>query len=70
LGSSYQSNAALMNKLKDLTSTPGKLNGNILLLHVGTDPRRKEKLYNELSAIIRLLRSRGYSIKRIDELIN
>lgn len=70
MGNSYQSNAALMNKLKDLAATPGKLNGNILLLHVGTDPRRKEKLYNELPAIIRLLRSKGYAIKRIDELIN
>ena len=70
MGNSYQSNAALMSKLTDLTATPGKLNGNILLLHVGTDPRRKEKLYNELPAIIGLLRNKGYAIKRIDELIN
>ena len=70
MGNSYQSNAVLMSKLTDLTATPGKLNGNILLLHVGTDPRRKEKLYNELPAIIGLLRNKGYAIKRIDELIN
>ena len=70
MGSSYKSNATLMTQLKTLVSIPGKLNGNILLLHVGTDPRRKEKLYNELPAIIQLLRKNGYSIKRIDELIN
>ncbi len=70
MGSSYKSNASLMNQLITLANTPDKLNGNILLLHVGTDPRRKEKLYNELPAIIRLLRSKGYAIKRIDELIN
>lgn len=70
MGSSYKTNATLMNQLKTLASTPGKLNGNILLLHVGTDPRRKEKLYNELPAIIQLLRKNGYRIKRIDELIN
>ncbi|MBP7346104.1 MAG: glycoside hydrolase family 9 protein [Sediminibacterium sp.] len=70
MGSSYKTNAILMNQLKTLASTPGKLNGNILLLHVGTDPRRKEKLYNELPAIIQLLRKNGYRIKRIDELIN
>lgn len=70
MGNSYQSNAVLMNRIKDLAATPGKLNGNILLLHVGTDPRRKEKLYNELPAIIGLLRSKGYAFKRIDELID
>lgn len=59
-----------MNHLKALAEIPGKLNGNILLLHVGTDLRRKEKLYLELPAIIRLLRSKGYAIKRIDELMN
>ncbi|HLD54028.1 MAG TPA: glycoside hydrolase family 9 protein [Sediminibacterium sp.] len=70
MGSNYKSNATLMTQLKTLVSTPGKLNGNILLVHVGTDPRRKEKLYNELPAVIQLLRKNGYSIKRIDELIN
>jgi len=70
MGSSYKSNAVLMNHLKALADIPGKLNGNILLLHVGTDLRRKEKLYLELPAIIRLLRSKGYAIKRIDELMN
>lgn len=69
MGNSYQSNAALMNRLKELVATPRKLNGNILLLHVGTDPRRKEKLYLELPIIIQLLRKNGYTIKRIDELI-
>ncbi len=70
MGKTYKSNATLMNQLSALANTPDKLNGNILLLHVGTDPRRKEKLYNELPAIIRLLRTKGYTIKRIDELIN
>lgn len=59
----------LLNQLQSLANIPGKLNGNILLLHVGTDPRRKEKFYLELPAIIRLLRGKGYAIKRIDELI-
>lgn len=70
LGSNYKSNTTLITQLKTLVSIPGKLNGNILLIHVGTDPRRKEKLYNELPVIIQLLRKNGYSIKRIDELIN
>ncbi|MFN3298579.1 MAG: glycoside hydrolase family 9 protein [Sediminibacterium sp.] len=70
LGSNYKSNTTLMTQLKTLVSIPGKLNGNILLIHVGTDPRRKEKLYNELPVIIQLLRKNGYNIKRIDELIN
>ena len=69
MGSSYKSNSMLLNQLQSLANIPGKLNGNILLLHVGTDPRRKEKFYLELPAIIRLLRGKGYAIKRIDELI-
>ncbi len=69
MGNSYKSNATILNQLKNLASSPGKLDGNIILLHVGTDPRRKEKLYQELPVIIQLLRKNGYAIKRIDELI-
>jgi peptidoglycan/xylan/chitin deacetylase (PgdA/CDA1 family) len=36
------------------------LNGAMLLMHVGTDPRRTDKLYFRLKDLIRDLKSRGY----------
>lgn len=48
---------------------PDGLNGFILLLHIGTDPERTDKLYLRLEELISDLRARGYSIVRLDELL-
>jgi len=45
------------------------MNGFILLVHVGTDPRRKDKLYDRLDPLIDELKKRGYTFLRIDELL-
>jgi endoglucanase len=45
------------------------MNGFILLIHIGTDPRRTDKLYNRLGNLIDTLRARGYSFARIDDLL-
>ncbi len=45
------------------------MNGFILLIHIGTDPRRTDKLYHRLGSLIDELRNRGYSFKRINELL-
>lgn len=45
------------------------LNGFILLSHIGTDPRRGEKFYNELPRLIHALKDKGYRFVRIDELL-
>ncbi len=70
MGKQYRSNVFLMDKLSELIQQPDKFNGAIVLIHVGTDPRRKEKFYRELPAIIELLRKNQFTIKRVDELIN
>lgn len=44
------------------------LNGFVLLLHIGTDARRKDKFYNLLPDLIRELREKGYEFVGIDEL--
>jgi|SRR6185312_17288180 len=49
--------------------SPHGLNGFILLLHIGTDPRRTDKTYARLPELIRELKSRGYRFLRIDELL-
>jgi peptidoglycan/xylan/chitin deacetylase (PgdA/CDA1 family) len=45
------------------------MNGFILLIHIGTDPRRTDKFYRYLDQIIKDLKSKGYKFKRIDELL-
>jgi peptidoglycan/xylan/chitin deacetylase (PgdA/CDA1 family) len=48
---------------------PHGLNGFILLIHIGTDPERKDKLYLKLENLITELEGRGYSFARIDALL-
>jgi len=45
------------------------LNGFILLVHIGTDPRRKDKFYFYLPKLITELKTRGYSFVKINELL-
>lgn len=42
------------------------LNGFYLLLHIGTDPKRKDKFYNRLPELISYLKNAGYKLERID----
>lgn len=48
---------------------PSGLNGFILLLHIGTDAQRTDKLYNHLTELIQWLRQRQYQLVRVDELL-
>ena len=45
------------------------LNGFILLTHIGTDSRRSDKFYLKLDALIKELKSNGYMLIRINELL-
>jgi len=45
------------------------LNGFILLLHIGTDPRRSDKFYNRLDEMVTTLKDRGYEFCKINELL-
>lgn len=48
---------------------PNGMNGFILLTHFGTDPRRPDKFYKRLDALIRELKERGYAFVPIRELL-
>ena len=66
-----KSSDAIITSIKQYNETKkGALNGVILLIHAGTDPRRKDKLYNRLDELIGYLKKEGYQFKRIDELLN
>lgn len=70
MGDRYKSNEWIFNWLRDLLHTnPRQLTGAIILIHAGTDPRRKEKLYQRLAEIIAIIKANGFVIKRIDELL-
>lgn len=46
------------------------LNGFILLVHLGTDPRRTDKFYNRLDELLAELISRGYRFVPLEKLIS
>ena len=43
------------------------LNGSILLMHIGTNPERQDKLYRKLIKLITDLKKKGYSFTLIDD---
>jgi peptidoglycan/xylan/chitin deacetylase (PgdA/CDA1 family) len=51
------------------SSEPSGLNGFILLMHIGTDPERTDKLYFRLEQLVEELKLRGYRFRRIDDLL-
>ncbi len=48
---------------------PNKLNGFILLLHIGTHPERKDKFYLKLDTLVTELQYLGYRFSRIDRML-
>ena len=72
MGKKYLSADTLLHSILqyEIKSTNG-LNGFILIIHLGTDPRRtaNDKLYAHLPELIKELKARGYQFVRIDELL-
>lgn len=50
-------------------SHSNRLNGFILLIHIGTDPQRNDKFYLRLDELISELKNREYGFVRVDELL-
>lgn len=50
-------------------SKPAGLNGFILLMHTGTDPKRSDKFYKYLPKLIQYLKTKGYQFQRVDSLL-
>lgn len=67
----YRSSKTIYESIMKVANKKGAgLNGFILLIHPGTDPRRKDKFYKYLPQVIKTLLLKGYTFKRIDELLN
>lgn len=66
----YQSSENIFQSIINYEQTnPAGLKGFILLVHIGTDPKRTDKFYNRLPELIQVLQQKGYVFKRIDELL-
>src|SRR5690606_5498253 len=53
MGNRYVSSDAIYRSITDFEETSEHgLNGFILLVHIGTDPRRADKFYNRLGALL------------------
>ena len=71
LGKSYKTSDEIFKSITDYNeSKPNGLNGFILLLHIGTDPRRTDKFYMRLPKLIEYLKKNGYELTKIDTLLN
>jgi len=70
MGARYMDSSSIIQSILNFEQrhTNG-LNGFILLFHLGTDPRRKDKLYNHLSSLITSLKQKGYDFCKINELL-
>ena len=70
MGNRYLSSEEIYRSITGYEKTdPHGLNGFILLIHIGTDPRRKDKFYDKLDLLLRELTSRGYAFVKITELL-
>lgn len=66
----YRSSEEIYQSIVDFEgSSSSGLNGFILLIHIGTAPERTDKFYCHLGELVNWLKSEGYSLKRIDELL-
>jgi peptidoglycan/xylan/chitin deacetylase (PgdA/CDA1 family) len=71
MGRSYLGSDAILQSLKQYESArPASLNGAIILIHAGTDPRRKDKLYDHLDSLLAWLGSKGYRCVTIPRLLS
>jgi len=66
LGRQYVSSDTIFQRILRFESTTARrLCGFILLLHIGTDPRRTDKFYPRLDELIEELKTRGYQFARL-----
>lgn len=71
MGKSYRPSDEIYRSITEYEKTaPHGLNGFILLVHIGTDPRRTDKFYDRLDQLITELKEKGYHFRRIDDLLN
>lgn len=69
MGDRYLTSEAIVQQLFRVEEEKG-LNGYIILIHLGVDERRPDKLYTKLEGVIHTLKDKGYQFVRVDEIGN
>lgn len=67
MGTRYMSSEKILNQLYEYEKASG-LNGYIILVHLGTDSRRRDKLYYRLEELIDDLRTKKYNFVALENL--
>jgi endoglucanase len=71
LGAQYLSSDTILARiLRFERAKPDGLNGFLLLMHIGTDERRKDKLYARLDELVTALMRKGYKFSLLNESIH
>ncbi len=65
----YRSSKEIYHSVFDKEKTINGLNGFILLIHFGADPKRTNKFYNLLDELITTLKESGYKFTSIDQVL-
>ncbi len=66
----YQNSETIYNSIINYEkSGSAGLNGFILLVHPGTDPKRTDKFYHRLPGLIRYLKAKGYQFQTVEQLL-
>ncbi|MBL7745065.1 MAG: polysaccharide deacetylase family protein [Chitinophagaceae bacterium] len=66
----YRNSEAIYNSIIHYENSKSSgMNGFILLVHIGTDPKRTDKLYDRLPELIRHLSAKGYHFQTVDQLL-
>lgn len=67
----YRSSDEIYRSIVDYEARqPTGLNGFILLLHIGTDPRRTDKFYDRLPGLLKYLKGKGYQFQTVNQLLD
>ncbi|WP_295127083.1 polysaccharide deacetylase family protein [uncultured Chitinophaga sp.] len=70
MGNRYRSSQEIYESVVSYESQqPSGLNGFMLLVHIGTDPKRTDKFYFKLSKMVRYLQSGNYRLQTVPELL-
>ncbi|WP_461490517.1 polysaccharide deacetylase family protein [Pontibacter sp. HJ8] len=71
MGTRYVSSETILQSILQYEAKdPHGLNGFMLLLHIGTDPRREDKFYHRLDELLTQLEKKGYRFVRVDEVLS
>ncbi|MEA2077748.1 MAG: polysaccharide deacetylase family protein, partial [Candidatus Marinimicrobia bacterium] len=69
MGDKYHDNKEIYQSIM-IYEAKNTLNGFIMLIHIGADPKRTEKFYTKLDELIEELENKGYEFVRIDEMLD